>query len=88
MCQPQRDRGTEGQQERLHRGKEEGGLEETVVTASRSQGLSRHDHPRHVISQSSAVVQKGMLGTWRTQCSGPGGEDEEVLNMVSTCYCY
>lgn len=25
-----------------------------------------------VIIQSSAVVQKGMLGTWRTQCSGPG----------------
>lgn len=32
-----------------------------------------------VIIQSSAVVQKGMLGTWRTQCSGPGTEERHEM---------
>lgn len=35
-----------------------------------------------VINQSRAVVQKGMLGTWRTQCSGPGREDEGELRWT------
>lgn len=34
-----------------------------------------------VIIQSSAVVQKGMLGTWRTQCSGPG--TEEIIKLIN-----
>ena len=72
--------GTEG---RSVRQKEE---EETVprpLPETQIDTVFRHDG----LSQSRAVAQEGLLGTYRTQCSGPGTRGNTRQRLTEGCGC-
>lgn len=85
---------TEGERDRGTPGEEEGGLEETVVTASRSQtqlgstqGLSCHDPPRRCYQSVQCCCAEGNAGnledsvqwTWRRRRSIKREEERGFL---------
>lgn len=82
--QPYRDKGNGGKTEGHHiclKLGGGGGLQLLPPQFSPNQHNVCHAIIIVVIIQSSAVVQKGMLGTWRTQCSGPG--TEEIIKFIN-----